>query len=259
MHCNVGRVLWITGYPDQALEIAHDIVRLGKQENAVSLCLALAFGSILIAGWCGRDDLVREWGDLLTEHAQRHGLLYWRDWGQGYQMYARSRESGICEASGGRHESMKWPFQREILHTFDDALYDQDQVERMRVGETSWSAPEVLRRAARRLLAEASRDGEAEGCVARDADGGTSRDAGGIEAAQARAEALFQQALQVSRAQGARAWELRTLTDLAQLRAVQGRSAEGRTLLAQAVARYTEGHATADLQRAASVLADLGA
>ena len=69
------------------------------------------------------------------------------------------------------------------------------------------------------------------------------------------AEALFQRALDVARRQEALAWELRAATSLTRLWRRRGRSQEGWALLSGMLQRFTEGHATADLTEAASVLA----
>jgi predicted ATPase len=67
------------------------------------------------------------------------------------------------------------------------------------------------------------------------------------------AEACFTQSLELSRRQGARAWELRTAIDLARLLANRGKPEEGRKLLQPILEQFTEGRDTAD-QRAAEVL-----
>jgi predicted ATPase len=72
------------------------------------------------------------------------------------------------------------------------------------------------------------------------------------------AEACFMQSLELSRRQGARAWELRTAVDLAKLWAGQGRSEDARALLQPVFEPFTEGRDTADLKAAALLLATSG-
>ena len=62
----------------------------------------------------------------------------------------------------------------------------------------------------------------------------------------------------MSRANGSRAWELRTATDLAVLWAGQGRTKEARGLLRPVFEQFTEGADTADVKAAERVLATLG-
>jgi predicted ATPase/DNA-binding winged helix-turn-helix (wHTH) protein len=71
------------------------------------------------------------------------------------------------------------------------------------------------------------------------------------------AEACFTQSLELSRAQGSRAWEVRAATDLASLWARQGREAEADALLRPVLERFTEGWDTADLRATQGVLAKL--
>ena len=72
------------------------------------------------------------------------------------------------------------------------------------------------------------------------------------------AENCFTQSLALSRHQGARAWELRTATDLAAYLASQGRSAEGQALLQPVFEQFTEGSDTADVKAVEYLLAKLG-
>jgi predicted ATPase len=73
------------------------------------------------------------------------------------------------------------------------------------------------------------------------------------------AEACFAQSLELSRRQGALAWELRTTTDMATLMASRGQSDEARGLLQSVVARFVEGFDRDDLTVAQNLLAQLNA
>jgi predicted ATPase len=72
------------------------------------------------------------------------------------------------------------------------------------------------------------------------------------------AEACLMQSLELSRRQGARAWELRTAIDLAALLAGRGRSESARELLQPVFEQFVEGSDTADLKAAERLLATLG-
>ncbi len=72
-------------------------------------------------------------------------------------------------------------------------------------------------------------------------------------------EECFGRALDVSRAQGARMFELRAATSLARLWRDQGRHVEARDLLAPVYGWFTEGFDTADLKDAKALLAQLRA
>ena len=65
------------------------------------------------------------------------------------------------------------------------------------------------------------------------------------------------QSLELSRRQGARAWELRTATDLAKLWASQGRADDARALLQPVFEQFVEGLDTLDLKNAERLLKSL--
>lgn len=71
------------------------------------------------------------------------------------------------------------------------------------------------------------------------------------------AEMLFGRSLELSRQQGARAFELRAATDLARLMAAQGRRGDARALLEPVFNWHVEGHDTDDLKAAERLLATL--
>jgi predicted ATPase len=71
------------------------------------------------------------------------------------------------------------------------------------------------------------------------------------------AEACFQQALDVTRRQQAKSYELRTTMSLSRLWQRQGKHTEARELLAPIYGWFTEGFDTADLQEARTLLDEL--
>ncbi len=72
------------------------------------------------------------------------------------------------------------------------------------------------------------------------------------------AEACFDRALAVARAQQAKSWELRAAMSLARLWRDQGRRAEAHDLLASIYGWFTEGFDTLDLKEARALLDELG-
>jgi len=72
------------------------------------------------------------------------------------------------------------------------------------------------------------------------------------------AERFFMRSLELSRSQGARAWELRAATDLAGYWARQGRVENARELLLPVFEHFTENLDAPDINAAQAVLATLG-
>ena len=70
----------------------------------------------------------------------------------------------------------------------------------------------------------------------------------------AKAQAHFERAIAIARAQKAKSWELRAATSLARLRGDQGRHGEARSLLAPIYCWFTEGFDTQDLKDAKALL-----
>jgi len=75
--------------------------------------------------------------------------------------------------------------------------------------------------------------------------------------AQAEAESCYCRAIDIARQQSAKSWELRAATSLARLWQQQGKIAEARQHLEQVYDWFTEGFATADLKDAKALLDDL--
>jgi predicted ATPase len=73
----------------------------------------------------------------------------------------------------------------------------------------------------------------------------------------AKAEAHFERALTVARAQQAKSWELRAAMSLARLWRDQGKVPQARELLAPVYGWFTEGFDTLDLREAKALLAEL--
>ncbi len=73
-----------------------------------------------------------------------------------------------------------------------------------------------------------------------------------------RAEQSFRTAIEISRRQKAKSWELRATTSLARLLAKQGKRDEARASLADIYNWFTEGFDTPDLQDAKALLDELG-
>jgi predicted ATPase len=74
-----------------------------------------------------------------------------------------------------------------------------------------------------------------------------------------KAEAYFERALAVARAQQAKSWELRAAMSMARLWRNQGKMQQARELLAPVYGWFTEGFDTRDLKEAKALLEELAA
>jgi predicted ATPase/DNA-binding winged helix-turn-helix (wHTH) protein len=230
---NLARCLWISGFPSQAIARAHEAIERAQGENAVSLCMSLAYAACPVALWVGDLTLARRWISLLKEHSARHGLGYWHAWGVGYEcLVLRGDPDGPGDHAAG--DSM-WPLQRDVMCTLDSRVLDDAVLSRARAGGSPWCAAEVLRREGELLLRR------------------------GLRGAESAAETAFRESLAIARAQKALSWELRTSISLATLWGDQGRAGDASDLLSLTYNQFTEGHFTADLRRAHSLLAALKA
>lgn len=225
MQIYLSRSLWIQGYADRALAMAHEAVNRAREDNAVSLCMTLAFAACPIAMWCGDAAQSHAWVSDLRECAQRHSLKYWDAWALGYERALVS--TGSLEY-GERAEAVPlWPLQLDTMQTVDSELIDDQTVMRARNGEAPWSTAEVLRRFGERLLLK----GRGPDSIRE-------------------AEALFREAMTVARNQAALAWELRAALSLAKLLAAKDSAREAKEVLSGVLLRFSEGHETQDFRMA---------
>jgi tetratricopeptide (TPR) repeat protein len=247
----LARTLWLQGHPAQAVECARrsvaDAVCMG---HPVPLSRALVW-AVSVFLWAGDLDSADAHADRLIAHAESHSLGPHLVVARGYKGELAIRrgdaKGGVASLQRGlevlhaaRYELLTAAFHVALvqglaaLERFAEAsaLIDETIGRVEANGELSYLA-EALRVKAGVLLsmAEPSRD-DAEACLMRSLD--------------------------VSRRQGARAWELRTAIDLARLWAGQGKADNARSLLQPVFDQFTEGLDTADLQSAHRLLATLG-
>jgi adenylate cyclase len=241
----LSRVLWLQGYPEQALDKCRETRELANElDHPYSSTIAILHASTLrawIRWWPECQEfaekalaLARQEGFKMREanaavlHGtallhQEHrpeglaelnkGLFQWEATGAGLVSYGRAclAEAYLLD---GRQEAG--------LRAADEALYPNEE---------AWWLPEQYRiRAELLLLAPGS---------------------------EVEAETLLKQAADLAQSQGARSLQLRALTSLARLLRRHGRAAEGRALLAQGYDWFTEGFDMPDLREAREILEEL--
>jgi hypothetical protein len=226
MRIILARIEWLHGFPEQAAATARQAIDFATGDSAFSLCQALVLAAIPIALWGGDDAAADGMTATVAEQGSRYSLTYWLSWATAFRALLRLR-AGIATDP----PKLDGALQLDTFTTFSVDLLAPATILRADMGEAGWCQPEIHRAQGEWLLAH------------------------GAPGAADAAEALFQRSLDVARRQDALAWELRTATSLARLWRRRGRSQQGWALLSGILRRFTEGHATADLTEAASVLA----
>lgn len=244
----LARTLWLQGHPAQAMERAHHANKDAERfDHPVSLVVVLAWTASIFL-WVGDLEHAEELIDSCISHSESHSL-------GPHLAVARCRKAELSIRRGDARDGVErlragldeiHAFRYELLTTefnislvqglagigrFAEGLSLIDEtIRRVETDGDVTYMPELLRVKAGLLLsmATSSRD-DAEACLLR--------------------------SLELSRRHGARAWELRTATDLATLWAAQGRFDGARALLHPVFEQFTEGFDTADLKAARRLLA----
>ena len=241
-HYFQARILWLRGFADRALQIVmHNIEEGRLLDQPLSFCSVLGQGACPIAYLAGDLDAAERYGAMLLDHTERHSIRLWNIWARCFNGLVTARRGDLEAGTRAMREGLNQAGEARLLPRFlllrgEHALYRGDgaigDVDAMLAAcearDEGWYVAELMRIKAELLLA---------------------RDEAGDAT-----EALLQRSLDLARAQGALAWELRAATSLAQLRIAQRRETEAATLLRSVQARFTEGFATEDLRKAATLL-----
>jgi predicted ATPase/DNA-binding winged helix-turn-helix (wHTH) protein len=238
----LARARWISGFPDQALAAAQQAVSEAADDRLLA-CIALVYAPTVFV-WCGDLEKAQELIERLINYATRYALtacigpsLCLKG-----DLLLRSGDAATAVTFLRRAlldipDEEKHSIQETIITTalaeglaalgqHEAALTAIDQaISLVTQNGNSFDFPEALRiKGEIRAAMPQSDDLEAEACLLR--------------------------SLNRARSQGDLSWELRTAMSLAKLMSKQGRLEQGRTLLADVYGRFSEGFATADLQKA---------
>jgi class 3 adenylate cyclase/predicted ATPase len=239
--------LWLLGYPEAALADAESALRKAREiGHAATLMYALSHGAFA-RYQCGNYASANAVLDELAALAEEKGTLFWKAFGIMNQGCVRALTGQPLDAvrmitSGWQSTgaTMWMPFFLSYLARayaelgkFEDAWCSI--FEAMAMVETSkerWCEAEVRRIAGEiTLLAP--------------------------EPNPARAEAYFERALAIARAQRAKSWQLRATISMARLWRARDKGDDARNLLAPIYGWFTEGFATLDLKEAKALLREL--
>jgi predicted ATPase/DNA-binding winged helix-turn-helix (wHTH) protein len=244
----LANVLWLQGYPDQALAMAeHQLEGARLADHAVALCNALVHTACPIALLSGNLPAAERLLAEIETHVDEHGMSVWNAMARclrGEWLLRCGDASGLTILQGALDELSKLGFRmRYSAHLgayaaglgacgeLDPALAAIDEA--IALSQTSgevWAMPELLRI-----------KGDLSWLEGRDT------------AAHAAAD-FYQEALVAARQQGALSWELRAATSFAELWHRLGDRERAAKVLGPVYSRFDEGFGTCDLVRARALL-----
>ena len=221
------RILWVSGYPDQASAGAAAALEKARElGHSPSLYFALTMACCPVALWTGDMATATRLLDLIRADASTRALEHWTTWQRVFEIALKPNlEPDSADWSGALIAGIELglvPNSRELVASAHESLLGQWVIDRVEGGDAGWCAPEVLRARGELALRR----------------GGGAREA----------EPLFERALALAERQGARGWALRAATSLARLEPAQ------RPVLAEVYSRFDEGFGTRDLMAAKALL-----
>lgn len=248
----LARIVWLQGYPDQALRMAQRIIEEAKAAgHPVSLCFMLGQAGFQVALFAG--DLTKAEGhvETLLDLAAAHGMTLWHAYGIGAKGMLATRRGNPAAGAQLLREALKG-LSKSRYHLFHTLLLG-GQAEALAAAGLAKEGLAAIDEAL--TQAETTEEGWYLAELFRIKGELTLQD-GGPEAA-ANAAQLFMRSLDWARQQGALSWELRAATSFARLLRDQRRSADAAAMLQQVYDRFTEGFDTADLKAAKALLQHL--
>ena len=247
----LARNLWLQGHPAQAAERARQTIKdAADMDHSLTLSIALIWG-ISVFLWTGDLESAAEHIDWLIDRSESHSLAPYLAVGRGFKAEVAIRrgdaKDGVESLQGCLLKLHSMPYELLTTPLNISLVQGLAAIDRFAEGTV--------------LLDETIRQVETNGDVAYMPE--LLRMKGSLFLSKPQpsiddAETYFMQSLELSRRQGARAWELRTATDWAALLAGQGRSDNAGALLRPVFEQFAEGSDTADLKAAERLLATLG-
>jgi predicted ATPase len=242
--------LWMLGYPGAACADAERAIQEARVIGQAATIMYALFWASATYVCCGKYAAASPLIDKLVLLAGKKGAFHWRASGvmqQGVEMALSGDSAGAVHAINcgiGAYQSNGSTLMlvryfaylaraHAELHQFDDAWRSIN--EGMSLIETTnerWFEAEINRVAGEIALKSLPPDA-------------------------GKAQAYFERALAVARAQQAKSWELRAAMSMARLWIDQGKRAEARDLLAPVYGWFTEGFDTRDLKEAKALLGEL--
>ncbi len=242
--------LWLLGYPEAALRDADDALRSAREIGQAATLMFALFRASIPYTLCGNRTAAAAQAQELVALAEEKGSLHWKAYGmvsQGSVLALTGRASDATEmlisgmaAMRTTGATLRIPFHLPHLARAHAELRQFEAArhclgEAMTTAETTkekWCEAEIHRTAGEIALMSPEPDA-------------------------AKAQAHFERAIAIARAQQAKSWELRAATSLARLWRDHGKRQQARDLLAPVYSWFTEGFDTSDLKEAKALLDEL--
>ena len=227
----LARILWIQGFSGDAMETASAAVEKARAlDHACTLCCALAEGLCMVHALNGDDEVVEQATATLIVTASKHGLGFWKAYGDIFGLWVAARQSTkavssdrldtVIEAVNDIQLDVGYStLLADLLLTFRQAGRDAPILSKLAAEfvtkskeDTYWAAPEFLRVEAK--LASAG---------------------------EPTSQGQLATALSLARRQGAPAWELKIAIDLAGALIKDDRLLEAKAVLAPVLTTFPDG------------------
>ena len=245
----LARVLWLQGFPEQGTKIAQSTMDEARaNSDMLTVCQVMVQAACPISILTGDYRRLESLVAMLLDYSARNNLFFWRVWGRcfkGVQVIKSGRldeglnqlREGMEELRGIQYGVYYIIFLSEYAEALglsgqpDQGLLVIDEaLARSERNEENWYVAELLRVKGELIL--------------RRGGGGAATDA----------MKHFQLSLEWSRRQETLSWELRTAISLAQMHSQDKHHNTSRNRLRTVYAKFTEGHASADLVAAQRIL-----
>jgi predicted ATPase len=241
---------WLLGYPEAALADADSSLKDAREIGQAGTLMFALTGTIVIHIFCGKYTTAAALADELVALAEEKGSVLWKALGTVHRGCVLALSGEPFEAvriipigldasgsTGARWllplflSDLAWAYV-ELGHCDEARRYIGEAITTLETTKERWSEADAYRVAGEIALKAPNSDG-------------------------AKAQAHFERALSVARAQGAKSWELRAAMSMARLWRDQGKPQQARELLAPVYGWFTEGFDTRDLKEAKGLLKEL--
>lgn len=97
----LSRILWVQGFSSDAIQAASDAVEKARAlDHACTLCCAMAEGWCMVLALNGDDEDVERVVAALLHTASKHGLGFWKAYGDVFGLWVAARKNAGAIASG---------------------------------------------------------------------------------------------------------------------------------------------------------------